>query len=493
VKLLFAMLNPGYVRNYESTLRLLAAKGHTARLLFVDSKKEAGDRLAERLAAECPSVSLGVAPRRDDVWAVFARAVRGSMDYLRYLHPRYAGADRLRARARGWRLGPALRPVDSLLPRTAAGVRLTTRFLGALERAIPSSRKVEGLLRRWRPDVVLVTPLVDLGSDQVDYVKSARALGIPVGLCVASWDNLTNKGLIRVEPDVVIVWNEIQSWEAVELHGIPPSKVVVTGAQRFDEWFDRRPRTTRGAFCARLGLDPTRPFLLYVCSSPFIAPKEVPFVEEWARRLRDAGEGSLRDVGIVVRPHPQNADQWRGVDLGRFGNVAIWPLGGANPVDPASKTDYYDSLYHSAAVVGINTSALIEAGIVGRPVHTLLAPEFAGSQHGTLHFRYLAEEHGGLLRVAETFEEHLAQLAESLAGCGADGARNRCFVESFVRPHGLAVAATPIVVEAIEALARSRPPAARPPAWAYPLRLTLLPLALLSRAFWLARTTLASR
>ena len=493
MKILFVMLNPGYVRNYESTLRLLAARGHTTCLLFVDPKKDSGDRLAERLADECPSISFGVAPRRDDVWAVIARAVRGSMDYLRYLHPRYAGADKLRARALGWRLGSLLRPLDAPLLRTAAGVRLVTRSLGTLERAIPSSRTIDGLLRDWRPDVVLVTPLVDMGSHQVDYVKSAQALGIPVGLCVASWDNLTNKGLIRVEPDIVIVWNEVQRGEAVELHGIPPGKVVVTGAQRFDEWFDRQPRTTREAFCARLGLDPERPFLLYVCSSPFIAPHEVPFVERWVRRLRDAGAGPLKDVGIVVRPHPQNAEQWRGVDLGRFGNVAIWPPGGANPVDPTSKTDYYDSLYHSAAVVGINTSALIEAGIVGRPVHTVLAPEFAATQHGTLHFQYLVKEHGGLLRVAATSEEHLGQLTESLANGAADGATSRRFVESFVRPHGLAVAATPIVVETIEALGRSRPPAARAPAWASPLRLALLPLALLSRALWLARTALASR
>ena len=42
--------------------------------------------------------------------------------------------------------------------------------------------------------------------------------------------------------------------------------------------------------------------------------------------------------------------------------------------------DYYDSMFHSVAVVGVNTSALIESGIVGRPVFTVLAAEFAGSR-----------------------------------------------------------------------------------------------------------------
>ena len=54
-------------------------------------------------------------------------------------------------------------------------------------------------------------------------------------------------------------------------------------------------------------------------------------------------------------------------------------------------------MFHSVAVVGVNTSALIESGIVGRPVYTVLADEFAGQQEGTLHFQHLKNVNGGLL------------------------------------------------------------------------------------------------
>jgi hypothetical protein len=43
-------------------------------------------------------------------------------------------------------------------------------------------------------------------------------------------------------------------------------------------------------------------------------------------------------------------------------------------------------MYYSAAVVGLITSAFIEAGIVGRDVHTLLDPEFEDNQLGTGHY-----------------------------------------------------------------------------------------------------------
>ena len=63
------------------------------------------------------------------------------------------------------------------------------------------------------------------------------------------------------------MWNEIQKREIVDLHQIDPARVVVTGSQVFDDWFEKAPSTTRDAFCARVGLRPDRPILLYVCSA----------------------------------------------------------------------------------------------------------------------------------------------------------------------------------------------------------------------------------
>src|SRR5207248_10861148 len=121
------------------------------------------------------------------------------------------------------------------------------------------------------------------GIRQTDTVKAARKLGIPVALAVASWDHLTTKGLVKAPPDRAFVWNEFQVREAVDLHGLPADRVVVTGAQLFDPWFDRRPSMTREEFLARVGLDPAAPYVLYVGSSRNIAPaeKEIPFVLGW--------------------------------------------------------------------------------------------------------------------------------------------------------------------------------------------------------------------
>jgi len=110
----------------------------------------------------------------------------------------------------------------------------------------------------------------------------------------------------------------------------------------------------------------------------------------------------------------------------------------------------FDTVHHSAAVVGLNTSAEIEAAIAGRPVFTILDPGTEG-QTGTLHFHYLLREHGGHVSLADNFDQHRRQLSEALAGNDDRAARER-FVRGFVRPNGLDHPVSPLVADAIEAL-----------------------------------------
>jgi hypothetical protein len=168
-----------------------------------------------------------------------------------------------------------------------------------------------------------------------------------------------------------------------------------------------------------------------------------------------------------VRPHPQHAEQWRAADLGGLGPVVVWPAAGAAPSDDHRRAEYYDSIHHSAAVVGINPTAEIESAIIGRSVYSVLAPEFRETQEGTLHFSHLRDVDGGLLHLARTFPEHLEDLSAALQDAGVDDERCRRFVKAFVRPFGLGVPGTPRLVQALEALADS--PASSPsapPRWA---------------------------
>ncbi|MFN8637633.1 MAG: hypothetical protein U0893_27590 [Chloroflexota bacterium] len=477
------MTHPGFTRNFASTMALLAERGHQIHLAFDGPPQVGKPSAVDPLEARYPgAITHGAAPDRDDAWSPLANAARAARSYLRYLHPRYRKADRLRERAVVWPLGPILNAIAASPLGGQRGLALLDALLRGLEQIVPSSPEIERFIRQQRPDVVLLTPMVDFNTAQTDQLESARALGLPTGVCVASWDNLTNKGLIQIAPDLVTVWNEQQRREATELHRLPAERVVATGAQLFDEWFVRQATTTRDEFCALAGLPADRPLLLYTCSSQWIAPHEVPFVRRWLQAVR-AGPEPLASAGILIRPHPQNADQWQNADLSDLGPVSVWPRDPSAQVDERSKAIFFDSLYHSALVVGINTSALIEAGIVGRPVFTVLDDEFRSSQDGTLHFRYLIEVSGGLLQVAANLPEHVQQLSAALAS-ESHRETARAFLSSFLRPHGLDRPATPILADAIERLGAARPARDPSPGWVLATRPLVFGLALAARAAW---------
>jgi hypothetical protein len=266
------------------------------------------------------------------------------------------------------------------------------------------------------------------------------------------------------------------------MHGVRPDQAVATGAPVYDQWFARRPSTTREEFCRKVGLAVDRPYLLYLCSSQFIAPDESQFIEKWIRAVRSAPDPRVRQLGILIRPHPENVQPWQRFDFTELTDTVLWPRGGANPVDQASKNDYFDSMYHSAAAVGINTSAQIESGIVGHPVFSVRVPEYAGTQEGTLHFHYLLHENGGLLHMANTLDDHVRDLTRAIDRTEEDDSRLRRFVEGFVRPAGLDTPSTPILADAIEQLASMPAPAPeRPGLGLLLLRLALYPIGIVAK------------
>ncbi len=198
------------------------------------------------------------------------------------------------------------------------------------------------------------------------------------------------------------------------MHGVAPEQVVVTGAPVYDQWFARRPSTTREEFCRKVGLPPERPFFLYLCSSQFIAPNEAEFIDHV-----DPG-GALGAGPARARrraAHPPASRRTCSPGSGSISpSTATWCCGrAAAPTQsmPARSNDYFDSMYHAAAAVGRQHERADRgrASSAGRSTRSA-APEYAGTQEGTLHFHYLLHgrrrpaAHG-----ADTLDDHAAALS----------------------------------------------------------------------------------
>ena len=215
-----------YFRNFESVVAAMAERGHQVHLAADREEALGGRELVDRLAARFPAqVTVGFTPiLRWGRYRRLAGALRLGLDYLRYSDDRYETTPKIRARAY------ARTPFFVLALARLPFRGLVTRALERLEQAVPRQKGVDEFITDLQPDVLLITPLIELGSPQLDYVRAARALGIRSALCVWSWDHLSSKALIRVVPDRIFVWNETQRTEAdreePDPHGRPSLGII---------------------------------------------------------------------------------------------------------------------------------------------------------------------------------------------------------------------------------------------------------------------------
>jgi hypothetical protein len=387
------------------------------------------------------------------------RIVRALADLVRFFGPAFHDARWPRRRALRRVLQLAGHRKSRVIAKRAVEYELPAEVcarvgdaVGELERAVPPEPELKQAVAGLDVDAVLVVTRCVLGGPEPDVLKVARQLGLPSIMLVWSWDNLSSKATLHEHPDLLLVWNAIQAREAAVFHGIPAERVLALGAANFDRFFEELAEAD--AAMRRDG----PPRLLYLGSSPKVVPDEPALFARWLAAVHTSADERVRAAEVVVRPHPASRrwDDWK-------------PPKGVRLSFPEAKIEtarLSQLLVEADAVVALNTSAEIEAAISGTPVLTFRAGDEARGQEGSLHFRYLLEEHGGFVLDAQTLDEHVEQLATVLRG-ESDQEPARRFVESFVRPLGLDKAVTPLVAEAITGQASAlRPPSVEPVAHA---------------------------
>ncbi len=449
--ILFLLRNLYYLRNFEAPIRALLARGHRLTVLS-DPAKRLPDEITQQVedlkAAYPDTLSFGIAQGRSDFRRRLADEIHTARDILRYRTADFAGAASLRRRAvaKATPLARLLYDRDSYADPERN--RRADERLAAWDASLPPDEAITARLKDIAPDVVVVSPLVDFRSDQIEWVRAARAMGTPSVLAVASWDNLTNKSGIQTPIDRVLVWNDTQRREAMQLHGVSPDAITVTGAQLYDDWFTRKPGRSRQSFCAALGFDPNRPIILYVGSSSAIAEDEPAFIRHWLTAIRASADADLAGANVLIRPHPMNYSGYANLDLSGLGPAVVSPAHGGLPVTEERRADYFDALYHASLLVGLNTSALIEASILGKPCFTVALAAHRGGQQETLHYHYLTAAR--ILHETRDLDRHCTELAAALHDTTDTNTEAEAFVADFIRPHGRDVAATPLFVDAIE-------------------------------------------
>ena len=449
LKILFALEEGAHFFYYKSAVRELACRGHRVRVLFAKRVDGATLDPANELSREYPNVEHGRSFYRSGVTRKILLWIRAILNYRRFLtlpeRPDYYRR-RLITYLPFW-MQPLVRSgavnVNFLVKRQCIWF-----LLHGIDRVISPDARISAQIKEYAPDAVVASSGNLLSSSpDFEYLRAARALGIPCVLSIMSWDYLETKGVIHVLPDRLLVWNKFQEEEARTSHHIRPELLRITGASYFDDLFRfKSPVKSRDKFCREHGIDPSKPYLLYIGSSGIFGD------ETWfLKGIRDAliCDPRTQNVQIVVRPHHKNFKIYKKT-LAQ--DIMLVPSEGRLPALKESLELFYDSMYHSLAVIGIGTSGFIDAMIAGKPVVTVFTDFYRHIQARAPHFGRLVAEN--VFELAHDFSE-VPRIIEKLRN-GKDEYREEraAFLKNYVRPRGLQRPVAEVIADEIEKITR---------------------------------------
>lgn len=452
MKVILALQNTHHFRYLGEVVQGLCANGHQVKIIIdQDSRTKANtsDRALCACLQENDKAEVEFINRSAHEGTRIHGRIGDWLSYVNYFRSQHPAPDL----AERWRKYVHLPRIARHISRRTWGKKilgswLVRRSLKWFQRLIPVDPVISEKIAHYKPDVVIATPFIyEQNSVEVECIRAASHLGIPTIVSVMSWDHLTTKGTFHRMPNMTYVWNQVLVKEAVELHDVPEDKVFATGALPFDFWFDMKSTMSRAEFCKRVGLDVHKPYVLYLGSSAAIAKDENVFGQSFADTMSQQ-LGSDR-IQIVVRPHPLNASLWQNFSAD---NVTIWPRAGEWPDSTTTKNDYFNVLFYSAAVVGVNTSAFLDAAILDKPCMTIITEHFRHTQTGRPHFAHLLR--GDFIEVANSMSEAATLIAAVINGRDLKAENRRRFVREFIRPYGLEVAASDTFVRAVEMVAK---------------------------------------
>lgn len=140
--------------------------------------------------------------------------------------------------------------------------RRTVRGLvRALDYFLVSSETFKRQFESYKPDLVFLAHLFD--DLEIDMLREAKRRGIKSVGFINSWDKLTAaRGIVRILPDKLIVFNELVKAEAEEHADMKQEDIFIAGIPNYDWHVNYKPKK-RDEFFAAKKLDPKKKLIVY--------------------------------------------------------------------------------------------------------------------------------------------------------------------------------------------------------------------------------------
>src|SRR3989344_429509 len=222
---------------------------------------------------------------------------------------------------------------------------------------------------QYQPDVVFLAHLFD--DLEIKMLWEAKRRGIRTVGFINSWDKLTARGMIRLLPETLLVFNDLVKQEAVDYADMNLENIEVVGIPQYDR-YSAPQLSSRDDFYNRIKIEAQKRVIVYAPMGKYFSNSDWDIID----LLRSYQNKKLipHDVEILVRFQPNDfIDEaelkkrpWLVYDYPgiRFSDKrgVDWDM---------SFTDLQhlvDTLYYSSIFICYATSLSIDAAVFDRPV-----------------------------------------------------------------------------------------------------------------------------
>lgn len=197
----------------------------------------------------------------------------------------------------------------------------------------------------------------------------AKFKKIPILAVIKSWDNLTTKGYFPILPDFYAVWTEWNKSELIEIFGINPALIEVTGALPFDTHLAYKANDKDKVNLKReFGLDVNKKTIFFATNHKSLTPDDGDFIKVLSLYA------AANDAEVFVRLH--QADCIERYKMHRYSNVIYQLPGNIGKSNSAADRlisggflkGLLDALIVSDVIVVTASTVSIDAAFLDRPV-----------------------------------------------------------------------------------------------------------------------------
>ena len=218
----------------------------------------------------------------------------------------------------------------------------------------------------WIADAEVLIAGTSFPADlEFRLVHAAKEARIPSISLLDHWINMRvryERNGLRVFPDLIGLVNE-QAREQAEGEGLPSEKLEVVGNPHHEYLKRWNPKVSRKKLLDSMGLKSNKPYLLYVPEpfSKFQLKKKYGFDEIDGLNLIIEATNALpkRALSIIIKGHPNQNHELFEQELAKWHDKNLIYL---------YEGDINLLCFHSVAVVGFFSNALVEASILGKSV-----------------------------------------------------------------------------------------------------------------------------